>query len=473
MEHKPDPRAGQLSISVLFFATIAVVLLTGFIFLATSLLQLSLRELNRSQAFTIAEAGIEYYRWHLAHAPEDFQDGTGAAGPYVHDYHDKNGVKIGSFTLTITPPQSGSTVATIRSQGRVDADASISKIIEVKLAIPSFAKYAWALNDNVNFGSAAEVFGPIHSNAGIHFDGLAHNLVTSALSTYDDPDHSGANEFAVHTHDAPVDPLPPTTTPSRTDVFIAGRSFPVPALDFTKLTQDLSEMKDIASSTGLYFPSSTFLGYDLVFATSGTYRVYKVKTLSSPPGGCNSDGTTGWGTWSISSSTLYASGTIPANGTMFFEDNLWVRGQVQGKRVTVASGRFPDNAATRSSITVNSQLLYSNYNGADALALIAQNNVNVGLVASSTLRIDAAIIALNGRIGRYSYGSNCGSNATRTLLTTYGMLGTALRPGFYYSGSNGYQSRSYIYDSNLLYGPPPNFPLTTDQYTQVSWDEVQ
>lgn len=340
------------------------------------------------------------------------------------------------------------------------------------MAIPSFAKYAWALNDNVNFGSAAEVFGPIHSNAGIQFNGLAHNLVTSALSTYNDPDHSGADEYSVHTHDAPVDPLPTSTLPARQDIFMAGRSMGVPALDFTKLTQDLAEMKDIASSTGFYFPSSTVQGYELVFATSGEYRVYRVNSLVSPPSGCYSS-VTGWGTWSVAGRTLYATGTIPMHGTMFFEDDLWVSGQIQDKRVTVASGRFPDSAATRSSITVNNQLLYTNYDGADALALVAQNNLNVGLVASSTLRIDAALVALNGRIGRYSYGWSCGSYAGRELLTTYGMLGTFLRPAFYYSSSNGFQNRAYIYDSNLLYGPPPNFPLTTDQYAQISWDEVQ
>ena len=54
---------------------------------------------NNAQAFAIAEAGIEYYRWHLAHAPAGFQDGTGHAGPYVHNYYDKDGNQIGQFTL--------------------------------------------------------------------------------------------------------------------------------------------------------------------------------------------------------------------------------------------------------------------------------------------------------------------------------------------------------------------------------------
>ena len=40
-------------------------------------------------------------------------------------------------------------------------------------------------------------------------------------------------------------------------------------------------------------------------------------------------------------------------------------------------------------------------------------------------------------------------------------------------GLSTYNTRTYVYDSNLLYCPPPSFPITTDQYTQISWDEVQ
>ncbi len=468
-------RRGQLSVSVLFFASLAVVLITGIVFLASSFLQLSVRALNRSQAFSIAEAGVEYYRWHLAHASTDYWDGQGASstGPYVHNYYDKSGTAIGTFSLVITPPVPGSTVVVLRSTGRVNADATIQKIIEVRFAIPSFAKYAWALASDVNFGSTAEVFGSIHSNAGIHFDGVAHNIITSALTTYNDPDHTGADEWAVHTHRTTVDPLPTTTMPARTDVFMAGRAVGVPAVNFTQITQDLADIKAEASSSGLYFPSSTARGYHLVFATSGIFTVYKVTATSSPPSGC-SGSAAGWGTWSIQTETSTATGTIPVNGTMFFEDNLWVNGQINGRRVTVGAGRFPDNATTRASITVNNDLLYTNYDGTDVISLIAQNSVNVGLMSEDNLRIDAALIAQNGWFGRYSYGSsNCGSTRSRAQLTTYGMMMSALRPAFYYSTTNGYQNRAYIYDANLLYGPPPSFPLTTDQYAQISWDEVQ
>ena len=36
---------------------------------------------QRSKAVTVAEAGLEYYRWFLSHFPGDTTNGTGHAGP--------------------------------------------------------------------------------------------------------------------------------------------------------------------------------------------------------------------------------------------------------------------------------------------------------------------------------------------------------------------------------------------------------
>ena len=70
---------------------------------------------NREQAFQSAEAGVDYYRWHLAHAPTDYQDGTGIHGPYVHSVKDRNGDTVGKFSLDITPHLLGSTKVKIKA----------------------------------------------------------------------------------------------------------------------------------------------------------------------------------------------------------------------------------------------------------------------------------------------------------------------------------------------------------------------
>jgi hypothetical protein len=146
--------------------------------------------------------------------------------------------------------------------------------------------------------------------------------------------------------------------------------------------------------------------------------------------------------------------------------------------VTIASGRFPDNASTRTSITVNNDLKYTNYDGQDVIALIAQQDITVGLVSDTDLRIDGALIAQNGRVGRFYYRaptgtSNCSPYHSRSTITLFGMIASNQRYGFAYTDGTGYQVRNINYDANLLYGPPPSFPLTSSQYTTISWKRIR
>ena len=124
-------------------------------------------------------------------------------------------------------------------------------------------------------------------------------------------------------------------------------------------------------------------------------------------------------------------------------------------------------------IMVNNDLLYSSYNGSDVMSLISQGNITAGLNSDNDLRIDAALVAQNGKIGRFYYSSSCGSNYVRNSITLYGMLASNIRYGFAYTDGTGYDVRNIIYDANLLYGPPPSFPLTSDQYQTISWQEVR
>jgi hypothetical protein len=340
-----------------------------------------------------------------------------------------------------------------------------------------------AANDFMRFGAGTEVQGPIHSNSGIRFDGLAHNVVTSAVASYDDPDHIGGNEFGVHTHvNAPPSSgvnddfrsaeAPPSAVAARPDVFMTGRQFPVPTVDFTGFTADISTMRTQAIALGFYRAGSGGLGYHIVLRTSDTFDLYLVNSLKAPPWGCY-DSAAGWGTWSINTETLINNYLLPANGLIFLEDNIFVDGQINTARVTIVAAVFPDNAAQRKNIIVNSDLLYTNYDGQDVISLIAQNNINVGLYSLDTFRIDAALIAQNGRAGRFYYNSDCGSSYVRQSLTLYGMIASNKRYGFSYTNNTGYHTRNLIYDTRLLYSPPPSFPLTSDQYVILSWGEVQ
>lgn len=475
---KTTNQNGFVLINVIVFGSMAIFALVSFMGWAILSVKASRQAVNRERALQIAEAGVDYYRWHLAHSPLDFQDGTAAPGPYLHNFEDKDGNVIGQFSLQITEPSLGSSMVTVESIGLFADDVSAERKITVVFAKPSIAKYAIAANDFMRFGGGTEIFGPIHSNQGIRFDGLAHNIISSAAATYNDPDHIGANEYGVHTHVSPVDPLPPAAVPSRTDVFEVGREFPVPAIDFTGITADLAQMKTAAETDGFYRGNAGALGYYIELLTNDTFNLYRVTNLYNAPSGCNNSASqSGWGTWSAQNDHYIGNYPFPNNGIIFLEDDIYVSGQIDGARLTIVAAFLPDNPPFRKNIIINDDVLYTNYDGTDVIGLIAQGNINIGILSEDDLRIDAALIAQNGRVGRYYYrpasgpSTRCAPYDVRQTITLWGMIATNERYGFAYTDGTGYQNRNLYYDGNLLYGPPPDFPLTSDQYITISWEE--
>lgn len=403
-------------------------------------------------------------------------------GPFIHDVFDKNGIKIGEFALMITAPELGSTVVTVQSTGTLVNDSEIRRTILSRLAVPSFAKYAFVANDAMRFGEGTIVRGPVHSNGGVRFDGVAYNVVTSSRENYDDPDHSGGNEFGVHTHVDPIDPEPPADVPSRPDVFVAGREFPVPAVDFAGITLDLADMKELGQvSSGVYIPASSGVGYRIVLKTDDTFDLYEVASYASVPNAscANYASEDDWGTWSVGSETFVDNYDFPVNGIIFVEDHVWIEGQIETAKLTIGAARFPDTPSTHRNIILNDDLLYTHYDGQDVIGLISQNNIHVPLYSPDMLKVDSAMIAQNGRIGRNYYwggsGSNpgCGDEAERDTIEIHGMIGSSKRYGFAWTDGTGYANRLIDYDPELLYAPPPSFPLTSDAYETIWWEEVK
>ncbi|OGZ06263.1 MAG: hypothetical protein A2845_00455 [Candidatus Lloydbacteria bacterium RIFCSPHIGHO2_01_FULL_49_22] len=478
---------GGILIQVIAFMSIGMVILSGFVGWGIMSSRVARHTEAREQVFEIAESGIDYYRWHLAHADTDYQDGTGVAGPYVHDFNDKNGVKIGTFTLDITAPPTGSTLVVVKSTGALLSDPTMTRTIQAKFAKPSFAKYALVTDSDV-WEDAVEIFGPYHSNGGVHFSNVvAHNVVTSAQRNYIDPDFGG-NRWGVYTSKSIVgyptgDPNYPSAYPVRNDVFVAGRTISVPAVDFAGMMSDLSTIRTNAQTSGRYYAPSGAFGYHIKLKNTDKFDIWTVTAKTpSPNGSCKSNylsQDTHGGMWSISAETVLASNVdVPTNGLIFTEDDVWVEGLIDTARVTVAAARFPDNAANRASIIVNNDLLYtSTTTGTDVIGLIAQGYLRVGYASADDLEIDAALIAQSGAIWRdFYYQPNCGASSKRTKITTFGSLISNQRYTFSWSCgascTSGYATQVSNYDVNLLYAPPPSFPLTTDKYQVLSWDEI-
>lgn len=484
-------QTGSIMVVAMVATSLFIIIFFGAIGLAVLQQKLNLVKVAQTQALHIAEAGVDYYRWVLYHDNEEYcnketclnpGNGHPEYGPYgPYSYTDANGNITGYYELYITPPATnGSTIVGIKSVGYMADHPNVKRSIEVQCGIPAWSSYSTLANETIRFGQGTEVWGPIHSNGGIRFDGVAHNIITSSLLDYDDPDHSGPNEFGVHTHVAPIDPLPdgnspPGNVPIRTDVFMAGRSFPEPVISFDLLNNYVNETYSKATTSGIEIdPNSAAFsncasswcdeGFHITFKTNNTFDITGVSSVmpdcSHPSHSIKTEST-----WS-------ANYPIPANGVIFVKNTVWVDGQINNSRATILAFEDPFVGGT-ADINITNDLLYSNYDGQDSIGLIAQNDINIGRYSKDNLRVDAALIAKGGRIGREYYSSGC-TDYKRDTITIYGSMATSKRYGFSWSCSgtycSGYDTRDLIYDSTLTFSPPPHFP-TTGEYTFISWKE--
>ncbi len=442
-------------VMIFIFSLAVLAILSGAVYQFRVLRSTAYRE----QAFQVAEAGANYYQWRLSHYPTDYEDGTGEEGPYVHDYVDEDTQEvIGQFSLEITPPGVGTTISTIRSTGWTMAQPSVRRTVTVQYGIQSLARYALLTNSDISVGSASTFYGEVHSNGGIHFDGVATAPVYSARSTYTCTSSTGCN-------------------PSQTKNGIWGTAsgstqsfwdYPVPNVDYSSITSDLAVMKDAAQGDGLYVPASNAQGYLFVFQSNGTFRVYRVSSLRSHATGTDANGTTHSEDLDYQNKSEQTAicdpypCEIPDNGLIFVEDRVWVEGTVDG-RVTLAAARLPYNPSTAPSILLPNSITYESTDGSDVLGLIAQQDVLITYFAPNTLQIHAAFIAQNGSFQRYHF-----PGSLKNDLNVYGSVSSYGQPVTYF-GTSGYEEREYTYDTNLLYNPPPFFPLSTGGARQISW----
>jgi len=439
----------------IFFVSLIIL---GILTTATGELRVLRSTVQKELALQIAEAGANYYQWHLSHFPTDYQDGTGAAGPYVHDYTDSDtGQVVGRFELSITQPSVGSTIVTITSTGYSLENTNNKRTITARYGIPSLAKYAFLTNDLVWIGAASSVSGQLHSNNGIRFDGTGNAPITSAKPTYTCPASQGCSGN-------PTKNGVWGSAPASTQAFW---DFPVPTVDFSTMTSDLATMKSDAQGSGVYLPPSSAQGYSLVFEINGgvpQVDIYKVTSLRAHATGY--DGANVAHTEDldyIGRTLLLSNQNYPSNGIFYIEDKVWVEGTVGGRALVVAS-KLPYNAATAPSILIPNNILYTVKDGTVSLGLIGQKDVLMTYFVPNTLEVDAALIAQNGSIQRYDFSGNL-----KTSITLYGSVMTFGRRILYWVGSSGFPTINTIYDANLLYGPPPSFPLTADGYQQISW----
>lgn len=450
---------GSITPALLVMTGAFLAVIYGLLFLLTLQLDFSNRQAASQEALSLAESGINYYRWHLAHDPADFQDGTGGNGPYVHTVNDPQGGVLGTYSLTITPPANGSSVVTITSVGQTTKYPNLTRRIVAQYGRQSLAKYSFLSNASSWYGSGITINGDIHSNTGIRMDGTNTARVTSAQTTYTCGSETGCSP-----------------SQNRPGVWGAGGDqnlwdYPVPQVDFNAISFDFALMKSSAQTNGRYFGPSTRSGYHLVFSSNGTFNVRRVNTTGYIDGydaetGCQRryqliTGETNIGTYNVSTTPI-----------IFFEDNLWIEGTLNGK-TTVVAARFPIETAN-TTVWIPNNLQYLAYDGTHRLGLISQTDMYFARNIPTDFHVDGALMAQKGKIIRHGYLSSCGgtTNAVRNKLTINGAIISYNKSYWNFNSPpvSGFTTREINYDARLLFEPPPYFPVSGD-YEFVSWKE--
>ena len=177
---------GYLMILVLVFGSIFFTIISSFTVFIVTQSKLIAQRVEVETAGQIAEAGLNYYKWFLAHYPNDVTNGTGLPGPYVGIYNDPEGGAIGEYSLTVASTTYCGDLASIKvtSIGSTYEQPDIKKTLSARYARPTIADYSYILNANVWVGSDAQITGPYHSNGGIRFDGRNNSVVTSGQTDW-------------------------------------------------------------------------------------------------------------------------------------------------------------------------------------------------------------------------------------------------------------------------------------------------
>lgn len=484
-------KGGYISIYILIATSVAVTLLTGLVIFVTGVQKRSYNEMARNKALQIAESGVYYYQWYLAHNLDgknviqirNFWEGSplGVDAPYEAEVAGFFDEAIGRYKLEVEPPDPDSTIVVLTSTGWTYRHPEIKKSVKVRFRRPSWSEYSVLGNDMLRFGEDTNIYGPVHSNNGIRFDGIANNLIMSAVEEYYDPDTKDYR------------PGVWTSQPDESAVFLAGKDFPVPSIDFNGVIVDLFHMEEEAQSGGLYFGGESYQeencrwkhgsswcggnfwcwvcasetvsieGYHITLRPDDKMEVryvedYQGDSFHEPK------------TYKISKEGEPIIFDIPSSGLVFCADNVWVDGQIDTAKVTIVSAKLESSDDT--SIYINDNILYTNRDGRDVIGLVAEKDISIGLFSANDLEIDAALLAQKGRVGR-DYYTESQSNAfyKRDQITVYGSIATNERYGFAWTDGTGYQMRNLYFDNNLLYYPPPYFP-TGNVYELDLWEDL-
>ncbi|MFA6896960.1 MAG: hypothetical protein WCQ96_01605 [Patescibacteria group bacterium] len=470
---------GMITPTILVVLVVFSVFATGIMSWALQTRKSVVNTARGTQALQVAEAGIDYYKWHLAHDESDYQNGNswccdkdnpvtlsvadcdGVCGPYTEIYKDYDGKDIGEYSLLIEVPPAGSTIVQIESTGKTYKDVSVKKTIAAKLGKKSLARYSMLSNAPIWIGPDETTSGPLHSNKGIRFDGLCNAEVTSAVASYN---CNTANHSCSGTK--------PGIWGSASNSCKQYWDFPDNYTDFENFTLNMADIQADAEAAGISLAPSGKLGYWLQFKSNGTVDVSRVTGWKYNVKYYDDNGSEVIGNEGVGSSVFIKNYPIPSNGLIFVKDNVFVEGTVNG-RVTVAATKYEDTPFDYAKIYIESNITYLAKDGGDVLGLMSEGDIVVPRHAPVPVEIDAVMLSQKGHVYTRNYKEENKNKKIGSITVYGGIISNLFWTWTYTSGGkpvDGYTHTIMEYDNNLTFGPPPSFP-TEKEYEVLDWSE--
>lgn len=442
----------------------------------------------REQALHIAEAGLENFRWLIAHNTSAggtiMTNGAGLSSlPTTYTVSDPEGGTVGSATITATPAyQCGATQwMDLSSLGRSNAGVGFPRTLSARYMKRSVAEYAFLYNSTVWFGSTNTGVGPYHANNGMRMDGTTNSTVTAGVATVLCDSSLGCS-------------------PSSNQNGVFGSSavtslwqYPVSTIDFTGMALNFSTLRSYAIASGVMLnptsvtragitQGSTFAsvggvdtkGFHLTFKSDGTVDVYRV-TATNPANSIFSYNNIDNGYYSypqIVSESLVANVSLPSTCSLIYSQaKTWIDGTISGKVTLIAA----DPGSYNPDIILNNNIAYATTDGTTGFTAVAEDSVLLGLIVPNVMSVRGIFVAQSGLYGRdyyYSGGYTNGNDSyiTRSTLTVTGTIVSNQRGGVWW-GDSGFATRYNYYDRILAFAPPPFTPAVTSDYSLQLWRE--
>jgi hypothetical protein len=461
-------------IYVLVFSSIFMVILTSFVTFIVTQSRLIAQRTELEQAGQIAEAGLNYYKWYLAHYPNSTS--TSITGVYS----DPELGPIGEYQLALASTTYCGTIMSrqVSSIGYTYKMPDVRRTMSARYARPNVAEFSFIINSNVWAGPDRTINGPYHSNGGVRMDGTHNSSVTSGQATWSCNSSYGCtptvNRNGVFT----------TTANANAALF----EYPTTPVNFGSITVDLSDIETRARTGGGVFlgPSGgANFGYHVTFNSTSSITVRRVTGTQSYWGYSTESG---WQTerhviTSTSTPTTYTiSNSCPV---IAIQDKVWLQGVVPNK-VTIAASHAT-STTNNPSIILLGNITYTSPTTSGLLA-IAEEDVLIGVNVPTALSLNGIFIAKNGHYGRNHYCTNCDDGGNKGLpssldpfvfrnsethngtIVSNGRVGTQWTSGGV--PSSGFLDRYTSYDRNLVENPPPFIPETSDTYEFSDWRDA-